>query len=198
MPRVSEAHRSARRQQILEAAWRCFARQGFHATSMQDVFAASGLSAGAVYRYFPSKKALVEATAQSVIGSLDEFFDELRAKPSAPPLPELVRALTEHVEQLAGSGEVDITRVAVNVWAEALREPDIGEIAAGTLRQLRERFTEVARTWRETGSLPADADPEHVAQVLYGIAVGFLVQRLLVGDVEPETYSAAVRALIGE
>ncbi|HEY9407971.1 MAG TPA: helix-turn-helix domain-containing protein, partial [Jiangellaceae bacterium] len=53
MPRVSEAHLAARRDQILQAAWTCFARDGFHATSMQDVFAEAGLSAGAVYRYFP-------------------------------------------------------------------------------------------------------------------------------------------------
>ena len=53
MPKVSDAHRAARRRQILDAARRRFVRNGFHATSMQDIFAEAGLSAGAVYRYFP-------------------------------------------------------------------------------------------------------------------------------------------------
>ena len=63
MPRVSEAHLAARRQQILDAARVCFTRNGFHATSMQDVIAEAGLSVGAVYRYFRSKEELVAAIA---------------------------------------------------------------------------------------------------------------------------------------
>src|SRR5262249_59255610 len=55
VPRVSEAHLAARRQQILDAARACFLRNGFHATSIQDVIAEGGLSVGAVYRYFKSK-----------------------------------------------------------------------------------------------------------------------------------------------
>jgi hypothetical protein len=46
MPKVSKEHLERRRQQILEAATECFARQGLHGTSMQDIFDASGLSAG--------------------------------------------------------------------------------------------------------------------------------------------------------
>ena len=55
MPRVSDEHLAARRQQILDAARACFLRNGFHATSMQDVIGEAGLSVGAVYRYFKSK-----------------------------------------------------------------------------------------------------------------------------------------------
>ncbi|HEY0718123.1 MAG TPA: helix-turn-helix domain-containing protein, partial [Streptosporangiaceae bacterium] len=52
MPKVTQQYRDARRDQILSAARRCFLRDGFHVTSMQDLFAESGLSSGAVYRYF--------------------------------------------------------------------------------------------------------------------------------------------------
>ena len=63
MPRVSQQYRDARRREILEAAGRCFAENGFHSTSMQDFFEASGLSAGLVYRYFRSKDELITALA---------------------------------------------------------------------------------------------------------------------------------------
>ena len=43
MPKVSQQHRDARREQIMAAARRCFLRDGFHATSMQDLFAEAGL-----------------------------------------------------------------------------------------------------------------------------------------------------------
>ena len=52
MPRVAAEHLSARRQQILHAAEACFSRNGFHKTTMQDIIAETGLSAGAIYNYF--------------------------------------------------------------------------------------------------------------------------------------------------
>nr|MDT0667257.1 TetR/AcrR family transcriptional regulator [Micromonospora sp. DSM 115978] len=70
MPRVSQEHLDARRQQIIDAARRRFAVSGFHGTSMQDVLTEAGLSAGAVYRYFPSKESIIEAIAVEVTGQI--------------------------------------------------------------------------------------------------------------------------------
>ena len=89
MPRVSEAHLAARRQQILAAARVCFLRNGFHQTSMQDVIREAGLSVGAVYRYFPSKTDLITALAESVVGNVAGLLEELSLQ--EPPLtPEQV------------------------------------------------------------------------------------------------------------
>jgi TetR/AcrR family transcriptional regulator, transcriptional repressor of aconitase len=65
MPKVSQQYRDARREHILNSARRCFMRDGFHATSMQDLVAEAGLSAGAVYRYFASKDEMIVAITQS-------------------------------------------------------------------------------------------------------------------------------------
>ena len=62
MPKVTDAHIAARRQQIIEAARACFSRQGFHQTSVQDICKEAGLSPGAVYGYFPSKEHIIAAT----------------------------------------------------------------------------------------------------------------------------------------
>ena len=61
MPKVSADHLEARRAQIVQAATRLFAERGFSRTTMAEVVAASGLSNGAVYHYFPSKSELVLA-----------------------------------------------------------------------------------------------------------------------------------------
>jgi len=45
-----------RRSQILEAALRCFAHQGYHQTTMDDIVEESGLSKGTLYWYYESKK----------------------------------------------------------------------------------------------------------------------------------------------
>jgi AcrR family transcriptional regulator len=61
MPRVSAAYRHSQREAILDAAEACFARRGVAATRMEDVVAESGLSVGAIYRYFASRQQLLLA-----------------------------------------------------------------------------------------------------------------------------------------
>ena len=61
MPRVTEKYIQRRRREILDAAWRCFARNGFHATTMDDVIEAAGASPSVVYRWFRGKDELVVA-----------------------------------------------------------------------------------------------------------------------------------------
>jgi AcrR family transcriptional regulator len=78
MAKISAEHAKARRRQILDAAHACFAREGFHRTSMQDIQREAELSAGALYVYFRSKdeiiEALVEKTARAR-GEIDAKLD---------------------------------------------------------------------------------------------------------------------------
>src|ERR1700712_2984884 len=67
MPKVTEEHRDARRREIITAAIRLFARQGFQATSMADIIAESGLSAGAIYGYYKSKDELVQSAMTELL-----------------------------------------------------------------------------------------------------------------------------------
>ena len=60
MPKLKPDTQRARREHILDAAEQCFARAGFHATTMQDICREAGISAGALYLYFNSKEALIE------------------------------------------------------------------------------------------------------------------------------------------
>ena len=75
MPKVSEEYRAERRAHILAAARRCFVRDGFHGTSMHDLVEEAGVSSGAVYRYFPSKDAVIEAIAAE---NLDQVVTVIR------------------------------------------------------------------------------------------------------------------------
>src|ERR1700691_2490409 len=64
MPKVKPETSKARRDEILEAAEICFARQGFHQTTIRDVIRESGLSAGCIYGYFTTKEELIEAIGE--------------------------------------------------------------------------------------------------------------------------------------
>jgi len=195
MPRVSQAHLDSRRKQILTAAWRCFARQGFHATSMQDVFAEAGLSAGAVYRYFPSKSAIVTATASGIVGIADEAFQRLLAAQPPPDPEQALRAVLEFLVTTVDQDEVDRTSIAPHVFSEALRDPEIKKILTTVADQIMARWAELAERWRRSGQIAPDADPQRVAGALYGVMVGFVMQRHLIG-IAPGDYVNGITALI--
>ena len=126
MPRVTEEHRAGRRAEILTAAARLFAANGFHATSMADIISESGLSAGAVYRYFRSKEELIAAVAETALSAADEAFDKLLADNAVPSPAQAVTAL---IGAIAGriahdpATGVDLTRIGVQVWAEQSAAP---------------------------------------------------------------------------
>src|SRR5918994_6411965 len=64
MRRASAQLQSDRREEILNAAQACFSRAGFHQTSMQAICAEAGMSPGNLYRYFPSKEAIIAGIAE--------------------------------------------------------------------------------------------------------------------------------------
>ena len=63
MPKVSQEHLDARRQQILEGAQRCFARHGYEGATVAKLEEEIGLSRGAIFNYFEGKQALFAEVA---------------------------------------------------------------------------------------------------------------------------------------
>jgi AcrR family transcriptional regulator len=194
MPRVSDEHLAARRAQILDAARRCFLRDGFHNTSMQDVIGEAGLSVGAFYRYFNSKNELVAAIAETVIGQAEEVFAQLTAREPGPPLADAVDRALEFVD--AQTGPDGMLRLALPVWAESLRDPVLAEFVAEKYERIRSHFVALAGQARQAGELPPDADVEAVGAVLFGMVPGYALQRILTGGPDKKTYLEGVRALV--
>jgi AcrR family transcriptional regulator len=186
-----------RREQVLSAALRCFAAQGFHATTMDDVIRESGLSAGSVYRYFPSKTALIQAGSESIFVAARGALAELKARPEPAAPAEALRHLLDQIMGRALRDDVDLTRVGVTAWAEALRDPALLAEVSVLYRAVRCDFEELLGRWRDAGHLPADVDLRLAAQALFGAMPGFLVQRLLLGDVDVDGYVTGLASLLG-
>ncbi|GGK77774.1 TetR/AcrR family transcriptional regulator [Mangrovihabitans endophyticus] len=201
MPRVTAEYRANRRAEIVAAAGRLFAGNGFHATSMADIIAESGLSAGAVYRYFRSKEELIAVVAETALSTADEIFGELLADGATPSPSHAVTTMIDGVmTRASGAGGTghDLTRIALQVWAEALRSPELGRRTEEVFRRLSGHYTEVARRWQAAGHLPTDASPDQVGAAMLGLTQGFLLQHLLIADVTATSYATGVRELLGE
>ena len=196
MPKVTDAHRAARRDQILAAAARCVAREGFHKTTMAAVIAEAGLSAGAVYGYFKSKNEIIKAIADRALGQAAHHLHDLveREEPVHPA--DAVEVFLRQVTAPVVEGGVELPRIAVQAWAEAVRDPEVHALAREEMLALRDALESVVLRCRRDGTLPADLDPEQAAQVLFGLLPGFVLQRLILGVVTPESYVQGVRALL--
>lgn len=198
MPRVSAEQRAERREQILAAAIRCVAREGFHKTTMAHVIAESGASAGAVYGHFANKAELIRTIAHTAVSGFAAQLDELIAGPGPLDPADILTMLIHHAERLATTYDVDITRIAVQAWAEACRDEEVRGLVEEQLRGVRDRWTIALRRCQDDGTLGADADPQAVAKVMLGLMPGFVIQRLMLGDVTAESYVEGFRALRGQ
>lgn len=196
MPRVTDEHRAERREQILEAARRCFSRDGFHQTSMIDIFAEAGLSSGAVYGYFKSKDELITEIAARVINQLSEIVDPLASYDPPLSAEEFVYQALTRIDTMA-FGPHGFGRLAPQVWSEALRNPGLNEVLARRYAGIGSLVAEMVQRQQEHGLIPGDAVPREVVPVLMGSFIGYIVQRLLFGSLSPRSYAAGVAAIAG-
>ena len=189
MPKVTEEYREARRAQILAAARRCFIRQGFQETSMQDLLAEAGLSSGAVYNYFSSKEEMIVAIAEENIG---QVISVLRESATGPHRGSLGGALA-NVLDLIRARHIDngFAAIAVMVWCEALRNPALAAQLTALESELRAYYGGLANDIR----LPEGVPAESFATAVASIGAGFILQLALFGPDAAEELPATVRAL---
>ncbi|WP_406325810.1 TetR/AcrR family transcriptional regulator [Streptomyces niveus] len=199
MARVSQEHLDARRRQILEGATRVFVRNGFHATSMQDVLREVDLSAGAVYRYFSGKEELIAAIVTEVLGALREAFaDAVRQSPPEPPDVLVGRVMGRVLggEIVQGIGGELIPRLIVQVWAETLRNESLAEVMRGGYAKVYDSWVEVVEAYQAAGLMRDDVPAAHVARMMIATAQGFVAQQALFGHAPVEALQNGLRGLM--
>jgi AcrR family transcriptional regulator len=193
MPKVSQAHMDARRQQILAAAMACFTRNGVHPTSVQDICTEAGISIGGLYRHFPSKWEIIEALFAQGDTSNHELLDALQAE--RPP-EELEQTLEGAFRRFGDPDGSDVVRFSLAMHAEAARDERIARLLAQQLAHVTEAFTAGAAAAQQRGALPAQLDPAAVATVLVALFEGLKPQLVLEPDLDVARFADTVRALL--
>jgi len=200
MPRISEERRDARRGQIIDAARACVLEHGLEAVSMEMIIARSGLSTGAVYRYFKSKDDLIRAAITAATSEIGAAAAPILAgpKPARPSqlLAELLAAWVGYSRSGVGAAAgLDRMPVALHGWSYAQTDPEAKAILQASLRGFRERCVPLVKQWQADGLIAAGVQPDAVAQLILSICLGFVAQRSLTGDVEVQAHADALAAL---
>lgn len=189
MPKVTEAHRAARRDEILDAAQRVFAHGGYRGSSMADVIKASGLSAGAIYSYFAGKEELFRAV-------VDRTF-ALRTTVLAADAPAEPRSPSAVLAAVISSMEHQpILTIAPQVWAEAAVEPEIREAVGAVFTQVGEMLRAELSAWAALHPERTGDDPKawaaRVAPVIASMIPGYITQRQMAPDFDHDAYLGAL------
>ncbi|HEV3359243.1 MAG TPA: TetR/AcrR family transcriptional regulator [Pseudonocardiaceae bacterium] len=198
MPRLTDEVRAQRRRHVLTSAWSCFSRDGFHATSMDQIIAATGMSSSAVYGYFRSKDDLIDATVDEALGQLGELFAALLNTSPAPTPYEVFDALVGNIRSRMRNPDYDLSQLAMQAWVEALRRPHLAKRVAEFYRLVREHLYGLAQRWQEAGQLGPDADAASVAALLATLMPGMIVSEQLVDRVSPDQLIAGMAGLAGQ
>ncbi|MET0555508.1 MAG: helix-turn-helix domain-containing protein [Vicinamibacteria bacterium] len=195
MPRVTAAYLEQRRAHVLAAAARCFARDGFHRATMQDVVRESGLSPGGLYRYFASKEEIVAAIAEERHAGERAALAATRGADVADAVRAIARAF---LGPLAREEERRWRRVTVQLWAEALRSPAVMRVIRDGLDGPLRALTALFRRAQREGRLSDDVDPAALARVAAAVFQGLVLQVAWQPslDLEP-CVAAALRLLDG-
>jgi TetR/AcrR family transcriptional repressor of uid operon len=162
---------SDRRAEILDAAERCFARAGFHRASMQDICTEAGMSPGNLYRYFPSKEALIAGICERNRADAVDSFNHVQ---EAPDFFEALAGLARYHLVDRTDDEVSI---CAEIMAESRRHPDIRQLYQTIENDIRERMAALLQRAAERNEIRADLDPQAVAGLLMAIGDGMSWRR---------------------
>ena len=173
MPKITASAKEARRTQILDAAVRCFARRGYHATTIEDIVAESGLSRGALYLYYPSKEALYLALSERWSCGLEAALRQQLTPGLAPSvvLQKLLEVTGAYVQ-----AEAEACRVLMDGWTLGQDIPALGEQVRHQQEQVLLVFQQILQAGVMRGEFRANLQLETQARLLLATLHGLMVQ----------------------
>jgi AcrR family transcriptional regulator len=189
-----EQQRQQTRAQLLDAAERVFAREGFRGASIAAIAEEAGYSHGAIYSNFNGKEdlflVLVEERIDARLARVYQAADAELSRGGEPL--EAARRFVAMLQQ-----EREAYLLLIDFWNQAVRDPTAAAKFAerhARLRTLIGRIVEgIARDQGFVLTLPR----AHVATALIALANGFTIERLADPDAAPdELFAHAIAAIL--
>ena len=185
---VSERRVDALREQLLDAAARVFARQGYDGTKILDVVREAGLSTGAIYGRFKSKNDLLREAVIRRSASAARFSAD-----GIHRVADLItRGATLHTEPLS-----DADAVRLEAFVTARREPEVARALADAQDAWRDAVQSLVDAALADGTIDEGVDPEAVLYFVRTMHLGLLLQRGAgIQGPDPEAWNTLVERIV--
>ena len=191
-----KASEEARREQIVQAAFRVAMREGLEQLTIRHVAAEAGLSNGLVFFHFQSKEVLLLTLLDRL---LDALFETWQVPETASPVGQLLSWLQSDLQDLSRyeQGHAEL-KLFFSYWALASHDSTIAERMSNALGRARQTLLPIA--YAVIKSEPErfrHVTPEGLVTVVLAITQGSALQSLLSSQrVDGEDILSVVRALL--
>lgn len=167
-----------RRACIIRAALACFARKGYHLTTMDDIAQESGLSKGSLYWYFKSKKELFRVIIEAYFHQMETAIQPILEGTLSPgeKLRTIAQVMLDSVTKAQSPADV-----MVDLWSQARHEEDLHQF----LHQAYEPYYRNLAALIETGIQQGEfrsVNAVHLASLLVAVTNGLMMQGLVMPD----------------
>jgi AcrR family transcriptional regulator len=195
-PTRAERKKQELRREIIDAAFDCFAEQGYHATGIADIAAKLGIGHGTFYRYFENKRDIVEHV-------ISDLIDRILGALTDENAPDAVNTLAEYRVQSARISDrlrqifSEDPRVPRMLFVEA---PGIDKAMADRILGFYELATTLTAAYLshgvEQGYLHADLDIDNTARAITGMIVGSVIAGIQNPGLDQPLLATAMRRVM--
>ena len=184
------------RREIIDAAFDCFAEEGYHATGIADIAERLGIGHGTFYRYFENKRDIVEHV-------ITDLIERILGTLTAENAPDAVQTLEEYRAQTARIGEslgrilTEDPRIPRMLLLDA---PGIDQAMADRVLEFFDMASTLTAAYLthgvELGYLEADLDVDNTARAINGMILGSTIASLSDPDLDARMLSEAIRRVM--
>jgi AcrR family transcriptional regulator len=193
-PKVPEEYLKFRKDEIITAAWKCFAEKGYQGTTMRDIAKKLNLSTGVIYNYFKNKDEILDALMEWILKSEDQIFDLMAQKnTTSDALLELFNACFENYtqEELKES-----FKASIYLWVEAIKKKKLKKMVNYQNKQQIDKIASFIREGIKSGEIKTNIDPSSMARFYQAVITGIQVQSVLLEDFNLALYYKEIKKIL--
>ncbi len=166
MRKLDPVKHGEKRREILDAAARCFARDGFRGATISAICAEAGISPGHLYHYFASKEEIVRAMSEVGLAYAAERFSQIVHG------PDTIATLFAEMERAKAHRGPGGQLLILDMLAEAGRNPAMGALVAEQSGKARAMLAAFLREGQARGQVDPALDPDLAAALLMSLLDG--------------------------
>jgi TetR/AcrR family transcriptional repressor of uid operon len=187
---VRAEKREAQLARILDASRTCFVRSGFRGASMHDICREADMSPGALYRYFPSKEAIIEAIAEN-----DRQGDIAALAQISGGVDMVESFITGMMSHLSSAHVREFTPLFTEIKAESMRNETVKNCCERNKGEFSSFFKAFLDQAKAEGHIDPIAENAAVSAMFMAIGEGMIMGNLFDGGVAPKNIEAMLRAM---